>query len=669
MKKYINDKFPHLLYGADYNPEQWIETPDVWDEDMVFMKKARSNEMTVGIFAWSYLEPEEGVFDFSLLDTIIDKIYDNGGRVILATPSAARPVWLVKKYPEVMRVNEKGERLHFRDRHNHCYTSPIYREKVNIINKKLAERYAHHPAVIAWHISNEYGGACYCDRCVKAFREFLKERYGDIATLNRQYWTGFWSLKYESFDDIEPPTDLTVSALCALKADWRRFVSHQTIDFMRAEIAPLKEANPDLPVTTNMMPDQDLDYFEMSEFLDIASWDSYPDWIDKAKTANEVAFWHDLFRSLKNRPFLLMESALGQVNWKEINKIKPPKADKLQSLQAIAHGSDSVQYFQFRKGRGGVEKFHGAIVDHCGSENTRIFQIAKDIGETLEKIDEVAGSVVNSRVAIIYDWQNKYVLESAQGFNNKDKRYNATCMAYHDVFWKLGVNVDIIDSRCDFKKYDLIIAPMLYSVSEETIEKIENYVKGGGNFYATYLTAMVNENDLCYLGGFPAENLKKVFGIFNEETDALWADTVLKADYKGEIYDCAYYAENIALKGAKELASYESEFGVIPAITVNTYGKGRAYYQAVCDQGGLSFNVIKDICQELSVSQNIKGLSEGVTAHTRENNDAVYLFVENYTDAEQTVYLDKGHQDLITGEKISKFTLGASEIKVLKINK
>ncbi len=669
MKTYINNNFKHLLYGADYNPEQWIDTPKIWDEDMRFMKNAHCNEMTVGIFSWCYLEPQEGVFDFSLLDTIIDKIYKNGGRVILATPSAARPIWMVKKYPEVMRVNEKGERLHFRDRHNHCYTSPIYREKVRIINTKLAERYSHHPAVIAWHISNEYGGECYCEHCKKAFIEYLRDKYGDIQTLNREYWTSFWSLKYESFEDIEPPTDLTVSALCGLKADWKRFVSQQTIDFMRAEIEPLKAINPDLPVTTNMMYNQELDYFAMAEYIDIASWDSYPDWDNPEKAANDVSFWHDLFRSLKNRSFLLMESALGQVNWKEINKIKPPKADKIQSLQAIAHGSDSVQYFQFRKGRGGTEKFHGAIVDHCGREDTRVFQIAKDIGVTLEKIDEIAGTHVRAKVAILYDWQNKYTLESAQGFNNKDKRYVKTCVAYHNILWKLGVNVDIIDSKRDFEKYDLVIAPMLYSVGKETIEKIEKYVAGGGYFYGTYLTAMVNENDLCYLGGFPANSLKEVFGLWNEETDTLWKEQVLPITCGDKTYDGIGFAEMVNLTGAKALASYESEFGVFPALTVNTYGKGKVYYQTIRDNGEFSLSAIRDILKELRIEGNVKSLPAGVTAHTRESQDTEYLFVENYTSKEQNVTLNEGYVDILTGESVTDFTVAGMEISIFKRKK
>ena len=254
MKKYINDKFPHFLHGADYNPEQWINTKEIWDEDMRLMNLANCNEMSVGIFSWATLEPEEGVFNFSFLDEIIDKIYAAGGRVILATPSGARPRWLAEKYPEVLRVNKDGTKNKYGARHNHCYTSPVYREKVRIINTKLAERYGKHPAVVAWHISNEYGGRCYCSLCEAEFKKFVAKRYhNDIDELNTQWWSTFWSHNYRSFDDVEFPTPLGEQSIHGLSLDSKRFASYQTADFMKNEVAAIREVCPDIPVTTNMM--------------------------------------------------------------------------------------------------------------------------------------------------------------------------------------------------------------------------------------------------------------------------------------------------------------------------------------------------------------------------------------------------------------------------------
>lgn len=270
MKKFppLAPDFPHILHGADYNPEQW--PVEVWDEDMALMKEANCNEMTVGVFSWAELEKEEGVFDFSFLDTILDKIYKNGGRAVLATPSGARPRWMAEKYPEVLRVNETMHRNAFSERHNHCYTSPVYREKVRIINEKLAERYGHQPAVVAWHLSNEYNGMCYCDACRAAFQDFLRKRFdNDIERLNHAFWTRFWSHRFDRFDQIDPPrrTAGGDSCMLGLNLAWMQFASHQTVDFAREEAEAIRRHS-DYPITTNCMPRYaGYDHWEMAKIL------------------------------------------------------------------------------------------------------------------------------------------------------------------------------------------------------------------------------------------------------------------------------------------------------------------------------------------------------------------------------------------------------------------
>ena len=673
MRKYINDKFPHFIHGADYNPEQWLHSKEIWDEDMKLMKEAHCNEMSVGIFSWAELEPEEGKFNFAFLDEIIDKIYENGGRVVLATPSGARPRWLADKYPEVLRVREDGHRNRFGARHNHCYTSPIYREKVRIINTKLAERYGNHPAVIAWHMSNEYGGKCYCELCEQEFREFLRKRYdNDIEKLNHAYWSYFWSHKYTSFDEIEFPGEHGEYSIHGLNLDFRRFVSHQTTDFMNAEIEAIRAVCPDIPITTNMMPGfYDINYYEMAEKLDVISWDSYPNWHNESQldVARDTAFWHDFFRSLKNRPFMLMESAPGLVNWKPYNKLKRPGMDRLASLQAIAHGSDTVQYFQWRKSRGSVEKFHGAVVDHLGTNETRIFKTVKSTGATLKAIDEVCGSTVNAKVAIIYDWENIWALDDAQGFARNEKKYRKTCIKYYETLWKRGIAVDIISSHGDFEKYDLLIAPMLYMTDHDTIQRITKFVENGGTCYATYMLGMVNESDLCYLGGFPAENLKEVFGIWNEEIDTLYPGekTEIVADEK--TYEGVDYSELIHARGAKVLATYNSEFYAgMPAMTVNDYGKGKAYYQAFRDTGAFWDDMAAKILAALGIQDTLEGkLPEGVCAHKREADGTSYLFVQNYSDVPAAnIFVGDGYIDMENKETVSEISLNAFDVKILK---
>ncbi len=674
MGKYVNDKFPHLIHGADYNPEQWAEYKGVWDEDMRLMRLANCNKMTLGIFSWAKIEPREGEYDFSFLDEIIERISKNGGKIVLATPSGARPRWLAEKYPEVLRVNENDVREHFNGRHNHCYTSPVYREKVKKINGILAQRYGKNNALIVWHVSNEYGGKCYCALCKNAFRHYLKTRYGnDIKTLNRAYWSDFWSHTYDNFEEIEPPMDGTEKSIHALNLDWRRFCSRQTLDFMQEEIAAIREYDSTTPVTTNMIPWwYDLNYNEFADSLDVASWDSYPDWHngDHLRQAAETAFWHDYFRALKDRPFMLMESAPGLVNWKSVNKLKRPGMDTLASLQAIAHGGDSVQYFQWRKSRGGVEKFHGAVVDHVGTENTRIFHAVQTTGEILKKIDGVAGSKVKARVAILYDWENRWALDDCQGFQ-KEKKYSQTCVDYYMPLWKRGISVDVISPQKDFGKYDLIIAPMQYMVTEELIGKIETYIKNGGRFYATYMLGMVNETDLCYLGGFPAGKLKHVFGIWNEEIDSLYPDERGEVEMGGIKYAQKDYAEIIHLNGATALAKYTKDFYTdLPAFTVNIYGKGKAYYQAFRDTGEFADRVISEILEETGIRPALPCLPmQGVTAHKRYCGENEYLFVENYNAyAVENIALGEKRVDMLSQKTVDTIDLQPYSIVVL-INK
>ena len=273
-------KFDRLCYGGDYNPDQWLECPEILEEDIRLMKKAHVNTVSLGIFAWAKLEPEEGVYDFEWMEKIINHLYENGIYVFLATPSGARPHWLADRYPEVLRVNEMRQKNIFGQRHNHCYTSPIYRQKVRQINMKLAERFGDHPGVLMWHISNEYGGECHCPLCQSAFRGWLKKKYNnDIKEVNRKWNTAFWSHDYQNFDQIESPTPLGETSIHGLVLDWKRFVSDQTIDFCKAEIQALRDAGNHKPVTTNLMYNfPTINYHEMAKVLDVVSWDNYPQW-------------------------------------------------------------------------------------------------------------------------------------------------------------------------------------------------------------------------------------------------------------------------------------------------------------------------------------------------------------------------------------------------------
>ena len=377
-----------IWHGADYNPDQWLDRPDILERDIELMRKAHVNVVSLGIFAWSALEPAEGDYRLDWMQEVIDRLWAAGISVDLATPSGARPAWLAQKYPEVRRVNPDRVRQLFGDRQNHCYTSPVYREKVRAIDQALARRFGRHPAVVMWHISNEFGGECHCELCQQAFRDLLRERYGTLEAVNRAWNTAFWSHTYTDFSQIESPAPQGESAMNGLILDWKRFVSHQTTDFMKWERDCVREIVPGAKVCVNMMYRYDMvDYFQMGREVDLASWDSYPTWHKPTQTFEETAIdtamMHDLFYSVKGQPFWQMECTPSMTNWQPVSKVKKPGVNIFSGLQAVAHGADGVLYFQWRQSRGAFEKFHGAVVAHDGREDNRVFVETAKLGELL----------------------------------------------------------------------------------------------------------------------------------------------------------------------------------------------------------------------------------------------------------------------------------------------
>ncbi len=685
--------FDHLLHGGDYNPDQWLDRPDVLAEDIRLMRKAKVNVVSLGIFAWVAMEPEEGRFEFGWLDETIDRLGSAGIDVFLATPTGARPAWMSAKYPEVLRVGPNRVRNLHGARHNHCYTSPLYREKTKAINTKLADRYAARPNVVLWHLSNEYGGECHCPLCQDAFRSWLRERYrDDLDALNRSWWTAFWSHTYTSWDQVESPAPHGERSVHGLNLDWKRFVTHQTVDFMRHEIDSIRSVTSEVPVTTNLMGYfPPLDYFKLAPHLDIVSWDSYPAWGGsgtipgaRAKWDSEGRDWrlaadvgtqHDLMRSCGGgKPFLLMESTPSMTNWQDVSRLKRPGMHLASSLLAVAHGSDSVQYFQWRKSRGSSEKFHGAVVDHAGHEDTRVFGDVTEVGEALERLREVAGSGYVADAAVIYDWENMWAINDAQGPIRTERRaYIETVERHAFALSRLTVGVDVIDSEQPFDRYTLLVAPMLYMVKPGVAERVERFVRGGGTFVATYWSGIVDEHDLCFEGGFPGP-LSGVLGIWSEEIDALYPDERVEVqvgvngltgtngsggtDRPGGTGGPARYSAHelcdlIHLRGAQALAHYASEFYAgRPALTVNRLGSGRAFYIASRNEQRFLDDFYDELSREIRPARACETPLAEVHATTRRRVDAdgsttTYRFYLNFSPRPQPVPAPRTNEAVI----------------------
>ncbi|AKP64034.1 beta-galactosidase [Levilactobacillus koreensis JCM 16448] len=673
-----------FLHGGDYNPEQWLDHPEIIDQDFNFFKEANINDVTLGIFSWAQLEPEEGKFDFSWLDDIFDRAEAQNGHVILATPSGAKPRWLAEKYPEVLRTNEDGSKNIFGERHNHCYTSPVYRQKVQEINRKLAERYGHRKSLILWHISNEYGGSCYCDLCQDAFRDWLKAKYHTLDNLNRAYWAKFWSHTYTSWDQVHSPSPLGDQTLLGLNLDWKRFVTDRTIDFYEAEIKPLRELTPNIPITTNFMggnpPEShvhyDLDYQKFAQHVDIVSWDSYPNWANDyestAHLAMKTALMNDVMRSLKHQNYLIMESTPSQVNWHPYNRAKLPGMHQMGSLQQVAHGADAVNYFQLHQSRGSSEMFHGAVITHQLSDKTRIFKEVAQVGQDLVNLKPAKATHYQSaKVAIVYDYDNMWALDDSRNYSNETKKYWRTIQEHYQYFWEHDIPVDLISTQDDLTPYTLVIDPMHFMMSEAFTEKLRDYVQQGGHLVGTYMTGIVDKNFLAYLGGWP-QALHDVYGVEFQETTTLYPKQHNHVAAFDKTYTVNDYADTVTVDTAQSLATYQDDFFAgSSALTKNTCGKGTAYYVAARTEEAFLEDFYDQLADEFSLKPDLPIEKQGptVSIQVREKAGQQFFFVINFSEKPATVTTTKSLTEVLSGQNVAAGTqaLKPFDVKVYTV--
>ena len=649
--------FTRILYGGDYNPNQWPR--EVWDEDMRLFKKAGINSATVNVFSWAKIQPAEDTYDFTELDAIIEMLGREGHEVVLATSTGALPAWMFKRYPEVARVDYEGRRHRFGQRHNACPNSLVYHKYAARLAEKLAERYGKDGRVACWHVNNEYGGICYCEACEKAFRVWLKEKYKTLEALNKAWNMEFWGHTVYDWDEIVAPNALSEgigldkTAFQGLSIDYMRFNSDSILENFKLERDAIRRHDDSTPITTNLMGTyKQLDYFKWAKEMDIVSWDNYPAY---DTPWSFTAMRHDLMRGLKGKPFMLMEQTPSQQNWQPYNSLKKPGQMRAQSYQSMAHGADTIQFFQLRRSVGACEKFHGAVIEHVGTENTRVFREVAQLGRELKSLgDQLLGAQNPAEVGIIFDWDNYWALEYTSG-PSVDLKYVDQSHQYYRHFYKNNIPVDMIPVDADFSKYRMVVAPVLYMVKEGVKEALERYVADGGTLVTGFMSGLVDQSDNVHLGGYPGP-LRKLTGVWAEEIDALASGQVNTIRFEdGGEGSCNLLCDILHPEGAEVLARYASNFYAgSPVITKNTFGKGFVYYVGA----QLEEKALSKVLGQAALAAGVKpldGEEKGLEITCRSIDGRRYYFIINLTQAAQPLPRRfAGKKDLLTGGNLSE---------------
>jgi beta-galactosidase len=612
-----------MHYGGDYNPEQWPE--EIWPDDVRLMREAGVTMVSLGIFSWSRIQPAEGEFDFDWLDRIIGLLHEGGIAVDLATATASPPPWATTAYPQMLPQDENGATYWPGSRQQFAPSSPEYRRLAGELVTALAGRYAQHPAVVMWHVNNEYGchlNYDYSDNAAVAFRTWLREKYATIDALNAAWGTDFWSQRYGTFDEIVPPRKAPYSRNPAGELDFKRFTSDTLLELYLMEKRIIRDAGATQPITTNFMGAfPPADYWRWAEEMDVITDDNYPDPNDP-ESFRGSAFARDLMRSLKpDVPWMLMEQASNALNWRPTNAPKAPGQMAALSMQAVARGADGIMFFQWRQSRAGSEKFHSAMLPQAGTR-TRTWREITALGAELAAMPPLPTGSRDARVAIVLDWQNWWALENPDHPVVLD--YLALVQGWYAAIHRLHVQVDFVQPTSDLAGYAVVVAPQLYLLEADGAANLLAFAEAGGHLLVTAFSDIVDENDAFRDGGYLIQ-LGPALGIWLEDFGALvppgaggpgQSDAPFAGDFGAATG--TLLAEEIHLDGATELGAFVGgRLDGRPAFTVNDVGAGRAYYLATIPDDAGTGSIAAYVLEAAGVEPVVAGLPPLVEAVRR----------------------------------------------------
>ncbi|WP_093802716.1 beta-galactosidase [Streptomyces sp. Wb2n-11] len=629
-----DDSAPRLAYGADYNPEQWPR--EVWEEDVRLMREAGVNIVSVGIFSWARIQPAEDVWDFAWLDEVMDLLHAGGIGVDLATATATPPPWLTTAHPEILPVTASGETVWPGARQHWRPTSPVFRRHALRLVRRMAERYAGHPALVAWHVSNELG--ChnvydYSDDAATAFRDWLRARYTTVDALNHAWGTAFWSQRYSDWDQVLPPRLAASHPNPTQQLDFKRFSSDALKEHLRAERDILREITPGVPVTTNFMVmggTKGMNYADWAGEVDFVSNDHYVH--PGPQDRDELSFSANLTSAIAGgRPWFLMEHSTSAVNWQPVNLPKGPGDLVRDSLLHVAHGADAVCFFQWRQSAAGAEKYHSAMVPHAGADSD-LFRTVTGLGRTLRALAPVAGTEREpARVGIVFDWESWWASEQDSHPTSR-LDYHQEALDWYSALLALGIRTDVVTTKDDLDRYQLLITPVLHMVPAPLAKELTRYAENGGHLVTTYFSGVVDENDHIWLGGYPGA-LRDLLGIRIEEFGPLPAEDSVELD---DASTGTLWTDRITVTdpGVEVLAHYRTgAYAGRPAVTCRAVGRGSASYVSTrLGTDGLA-GLLPRLLATAGVESELPDAARGRVEQTvRRSADSRYLFLANRTD-------------------------------------
>ena len=659
-----------FYFGVDYYPEHWPE--ERWPEDARLMAEAGFNVVRLAEFAWVKMEPHDGQYDFTWLDRAIEVLAARGIKVILGTPTASPPAWLMAKYPDLYLVRDDGTPWTYGNRREYCPNNPTYHDYTRRIVTAMAEHYAGHPAVIGWQIDNEFGDRCYCPLCNRAFQDWLRRRYGTLDNLNEKWGTIFWGHTYSEWSQIPLPLTTCRSANPGLWLDFYRFASDSYVKYQQMQIDILRHMCPGHVITHNLMGFKydKINYFDLAKGLDVVSWDNYPrtQWsMQAAVDPSTAAIAADTMRGLKGKNIWVMEQQAGPGGWEVVSVMPRPGELRLWAYQSIAHGADAIIFFRWRTARFGTEEYWHGLLYHDGRP-TRRYDEVKRMGTEIKRAgDVIVGSTIKARAAIIHSYDSRFAFQIQP--NNPKFSYPGHVQHVYRALFRRNIPVDMVSPTADLSRYKLVAAPALHIVTAEIADNLRRYVEQGGTLILTPRSGVKDEANAVVNAPLPGL-LADLCGMTVEEYDSLPEGVTQPLQFtipaRPDQVARVWY-DVLAPQGAQVIARYTQDYYKgKPAITLNTYGKGRVLYVGVFGNDPLYETFMSWLLASVGV-EGVLSAPEGVEVAERWQGNRRLLFVLNHTEQAQDVVLPGRYTNLLNGQSglTGTVTLAGRDVLIL----